>query len=154
MATPSQRLAELGLSLPPVAKPIAAYIPARIIGALIVTSGQLPSVAGKLTVVGRVSMEVTPEQAKEAAALAALNALAAAADVAGGLDRIRSIVRVGVFVAAPPEFHTHSAVANGASELLEKVFGDAGKHVRAAVGCASLPMNAPVEVELTVELGA
>ena len=146
------RLAELGLTLPAVAKPIAAYIPAKRIGNLVITSGQLPSRAGELVAKGRVSIEVTPEAAKEAAALAALNALAAAADAAGGLDNIAGIVRVGVFVAAPPEFHAHSGVANGASEFLEKVFGDAGKHVRAAVGCASLPLNAPVEVEITVEV--
>jgi len=148
------KLTELGMTLPPVAKPIAAYIPAKRIGNLVITSGQLPMRNGELTAKGRVSIEVTPEAAKEAAALAALNAVAAAADAAGGLDNIASIVRVGVFVSAPPEFHAHSAVANGASEFLQQLFGEAGRHVRAAVGCASLPLNAPVEVEITVEVKA
>ncbi len=151
---PTARLAELGLTLPAVAKPIAAYIPSKRIGNLVMTSGQLPTANGELVAKGRVSIEVTPEAAKIAAALAALNALAAAADAAGGLDNIVGIVRVGVFVAAPPEFHAHSAVANGASEFLQNVFGDAGNHVRAAVGCASLPLNAAVEVEITVEVKA
>lgn len=153
MTSASASLASLGLTLPPVAKPIAAYVPARRIGHLVWTSGQLPSKSGELVAKGRVGVEVTPEAAKEAAAVAALNAIAAAAEAAGGIDNIRSVVRVGVFVAAGPEFHTHSAVANGASELIEKVFGEAGRHVRAAVGCPSLPMNAPVEVEILVEVG-
>ncbi len=152
MPTPSSNLAALGLTLPAVAKPIAAYVPARRLGNLIWTSGQLPSRSGELLAKGRVGVEVTPDQAREAAGVAALNALAAAAEAAGGLDHIRSVVRVGVFVAAGPEFHTHSAVANGASELIEKVFGEAGRHVRAAVGCPSLPMNAPVEVEILFEV--
>lgn len=152
MPSPTESLAALGLTLPPVAKPIAAYVPARRIGNLVWTSGQLPSRAGELAAKGRVGIEVTPEAAKEAAGIAALNAIAAAAEAAGGIDRIASVVRVGVFVAAGPDFHTHSAVANGASELIERIFGDAGRHVRAAVGCPSLPMNAPVEVEILVEV--
>jgi enamine deaminase RidA (YjgF/YER057c/UK114 family) len=149
----SERLKELGIALPAVPKPVAAYIPARRVGALVVTSGQLPVREGVMMTPGIVGAGVSPEDAKAAARQAALNALAAAADAAGGIDRILSVVRVGVFVASAPDFTGQPAVANGASELMEQVFGENGRHVRASVGSSSLPLNACVEVELMVELG-
>jgi enamine deaminase RidA (YjgF/YER057c/UK114 family) len=149
----SERLKELGIALPAVPKPVAAYIPARRVGALVVTSGQLPVREGVMMTPGIVGAGVSPEDAKAAARQAALNALAAAADAAGGIDRILSVVRVGVFVASAPDFTGQPAVANGASELMEQVFGEHGRHVRASVGSSSLPLNACVEVELMVELG-
>lgn len=149
-ATASQRLAELGLELPPVATPLAAYVPAVRSGDQVLTSGQLPSVRGELVATGLVGVQVTPEQATDAARTAALNALAAAASLAGGVDAIKQVVKVVVFVASDPGFTGQPAVANGASQLFLDVFGDAGRHVRSAVGVAVLPLNAPVEVELTV----
>lgn len=151
MPTPTARLAELGLALPPVAAPLAAYVPATVSSGHVFTSGQLPTVAGELVARGKVGVDVTPEDAAAAARVAALNALAAAASVTGGLDQIGRVVKVTVFVAGSPDFTGQPAVANGASELLGQVFGDAGQHVRSAVGVASLPLDAPVEVELTVE---
>ncbi len=151
MTTPSERLAALGLELPPVAAPVAAYVPATASGSLVMTSGQLPSVAGNLVATGKVGAEVTPEQATDAARTAGLNALAAAASVAGGLDRIARIVKATVFVASAPDFTGQPQVANGASQLFVEVFGEAGQHVRSAVGVSVLPLDAPVEVELTVE---
>lgn len=149
--TASARLAELGIELPPVAKPVAAYVPAVRAGSLIQTSGQLPSVAGVLTVTGKLGVDVSAEQGKDAARVAVLNALAAAAAVAGGIDEIVRVVRVVVFVASASDFTGQPQVANGASELLGEIFGDAGIHARSAVGVAVLPLDAPVEVELTVE---
>ncbi len=149
--TASARLAELGIELPPVAKPVAAYVPAVRSGGLIQTSGQLPSVAGVLTVTGKLGVDVSVEQGKDAARVAVLNALAAAAAVAGGVDEIVRVVRVVVFVASASDFTGQPQVANGASELLGEIFGDAGVHARSAVGVAVLPLDAPVEVELTVE---
>ena len=149
--TASGRLAELGIELPPVAKPVAAYVPAVEAGGLVVTSGQLPSIAGRLVAVGRVGAEVSPEDAAAAARTAVLNALAAASDVVGGIDRIGRIVKVVVYVAGAPDFTGQPLVANGASELLGDVFGDAGAHARSAVGVAALPLGAPVEIELTIE---
>lgn len=151
---PSQRLAELGLALPPVAKPLAAYVPAISSAGQVLTSGQLPTVNGALVATGKVGSDVTVEQAVAAARVAALNALAAAADQTGGIDNIRRIVRVVVFVASDPSFTAQPKVANGASELFGAVFGALGVHVRSAVGVASLPMNAPVELELVVEASA
>ena len=149
MTTPSARLAALGLELPPVAAPVAAYIPATRVGDQIWTSGQLPSRDGKVLETGIVGRELSPEVAADMAQVAALNALAAAADVAGGLDNIRRVVKVVVYVASDPAFVSQPAVANGASKLLSEVFGSA--HVRSAVGVAALPLNAPVEVEIIVE---
>ena len=149
--TASGRLAELGIELPPVAKPVAAYVPAVEAGGLVVTSGQLPSIAGRLVAVGRVGAEVSPEDAAAAARTAVLNALAAASDVVGGIDRIGRIVKVVVYVASAPDFTGQPLVANGASELLGDVFGDAGAHARSAVGVVALPLGAPVEIELTIE---
>lgn len=149
---PSERLAELGLALPPVAAPVAAYIPATRVGGQVWTSGQLPSAEGRLVATGKVGGAVSPEEAADAARVAVLNALAAAADVAGGLDRITRIVKLVVFVASEPGFTGQPAVANGASTLVGEVFGDQGAHVRSAVGVSVLPLDAPVEIELVVEV--
>lgn len=146
----TQRLAALGLSLPPVAKPVASYVPALRVGDQVWTSGQLPSVDGALTTVGKVGAEVSPEDGTAAARTAVLNALAAVASVAGGLDQVRRVLKVVVYVASAPGFTGQPAVANGASALLGEVFG--GEHVRSAVGVAVLPLDSPVEVELVVEV--
>ena len=151
MTTPSQRLAALGLRLPPVALPVAAYVPAAASGGWVLTSGQLPTVEGRLLAAGRVGDEVSEEDGVRCARVAALNALAAAASVTGGLDNIARIVKVTVYVASASDYTGQPRVANGASELLGEVFGAAGAHVRSAVGVAVLPLGAPVEVELTVE---
>ncbi|MBK7822546.1 MAG: RidA family protein [Tessaracoccus sp.] len=147
----SARLAELGIALPSVAKPVAAYVPAARVGNQVWTSGQLPSIDGALTATGKLGAEVTAEEGAAAARVAVLNALAAAAAVAGGVDNIRRVVKVVVFVASTPEFTAQPAVANGASTLLGEVFGEAGAHVRSAVGVSVLPLDAAVEVELIVE---
>ncbi|WP_298133625.1 RidA family protein [Micropruina sp.] len=151
---PSQRLAELGLTLPPVAVPLAAYIPAIASAGQVLTSGQLPTVQGALVATGKVGAEVTVEQATQAARVAVLNALAAAASEVGGIDNIRRVVRMVVYVAGTPDFTAQPQVANGASELLGEIFGPLGRHVRSAVGVASLPLDAPVELELVVEASA
>lgn len=145
--TPSERLAALGLTLPPVAAPVAAYVPALRHGDLVHTSGQLPFVGGAMAVTGKVGDGgVEPEEASRLAGTAALNALAAIADVAGGLDRIERILKVTVFVASEPTFVGQPVVANGASELLGEIFD--GGHVRSAVGVAALPLDAAVELEV------
>lgn len=149
--TPSGRLAELGLALPPVPAPVAAYIPAVRQGQYVLTSGQLPTVGGTLAVTGKVGAEVSEEVAITLARTAALNALAAAASVAGGVDAITRIVKVTVFVASDPAYTGQPRVANGASELFGDLFGEAGRHVRSAVGVTVLPMDAPLELELVVE---
>ncbi|WP_420176831.1 RidA family protein [Luteococcus sp. OSA5] len=149
---PGERLAELGIALPSVAAPVAAYVPALQLGNQVWTSGQLPFVEGTLAGTGKVGDQVSPEQAQDLARTAALNALAAAADAAGGLDRITRILKVTVFVASAPSFTGQPAVANGASELFGEIFGDAGQHVRSAVGVAVLPLDAPVEIELVCEV--
>ncbi|WP_329133450.1 RidA family protein [Streptomyces sp. NBC_01476] len=148
------RLAELGLTLPEVVPPLAAYQPAVRSGSYVFTSGQLPMVAGKLPATGKVGAEITPEQAKDLARTCALNALAAVRSVVGDLDRIARVVKVVGFVASAPDFTGQPAVVNGASELLGEVLGDKGVHARSAVGVAVLPLDAPVEVELQVELTA
>lgn len=149
--TASARLAELGLRLPAVTRPVAAYLPAVRVGNLVFSSGQLPIVAGELSAVGKVGAQVTAEQGKELARLCALNALAAV-DALVGLDAVVQVVKVVGFVASMPDFTGQPGVVNGASELLEQVFGPAGRHARSAVGVAVLPLDAPVEVELTVEV--
>ncbi|MFR9752629.1 RidA family protein [Nocardia sp. 004] len=146
-----KNLAELGLALPPVAAPVAAYIPAIRTGSLVYTSGQLPFVDGQLSAVGKVGAEVSVEAATEAARWCALNALAAVHDLVG-LDAVVRIVKVVGFVASAPGFGDQPVVINGASEFLGQVFGDAGAHARSAVGVAELPKNTPVEVELIVEV--
>lgn len=151
MTTPSRRLAELGLELPPVSAPVAAYLAAARVGDQVWTSGQLPFRSGRLERTGKVGGGVSQQEATAAAALAALNGLAAAAQVAGGLDRIRRVLKVVVYVASDPGFTAQPQVANGASELLGAVFGGAGAHVRSAIGVAVLPLDSPVEVELVVD---
>lgn len=153
--TIGQRLAELGITLPTVAAPLAAYVPAVRTGSYVWTSGQLPFVDGALPVTGKVGDGpglVAPDVAAGLARTAALNALAAVAEQAGSLDRVTRVVKVVGFVASDPSFTGQPAVVNGASELLGQVFGEAGIHARSAVGVAVLPMNSPVEVELVVEL--
>lgn len=149
--SPRARLAELGLELPAVAKPVAAYVPAVRTGDLVFTSGQLPLVGGQLALSGLVGDAVTPDQAHDLARTCALNALAAV-DALVGLDAVTRVVKVVGFVASAPGFTGQPAVVNGASELLGAVFGEAGQHARSAVGVAVLPLDAPVEVELVVEV--
>ncbi|MFQ5352591.1 MAG: RidA family protein [Candidatus Binatia bacterium] len=149
---PSERLTELGLTLPVVAAPVGSYVPAIQTGSHILTSGQLPFRDGAVVYTGKVPRETTVEDAMKGAEIAAINAVAAAAHQAGGIDAIRRVIRVAVFVNSSPGFTEQPKVANGASDLLAKMFGDAGKHVRAAIGVSELPLNAAVELELTVEV--
>jgi enamine deaminase RidA (YjgF/YER057c/UK114 family) len=152
MGKVENRLSELGLVLPGAPKPVAAYIPAKQSGKLVFTAGQLPMVNGELISKGFLGQEVAIEDANKAAQVCTLNALAAIKGVIGDLDRIKQIVRVVGYVASIPTFTQQPAVVNGASELLLEIFGDAGKHARSAVGMAVLPLNASVEIELTVEV--
>ena len=147
----AQRLAELGLELPPVAKPVAAYVPAVVTGNLVYTAGQLPFVGGELPVTGKLGAGIDPAEGPALARICALNALAAADAAIGSLDRVTRVVKAVVFVASDPSFTGQPAVANGASELLGDVFGDDGAHARSAVGVSVLPLDAPVEVELILE---
>lgn len=151
MSAIDARLAELGISIPSVTKPVAAYVPAVASGNLVFTAGQLPFVDGALPATGKVGAEVSPDDAVGYARTAVLNALAAAQSVIGSLDRVTRVVKVVVFVASPPDFTGQPAVANGASTVLGEIFGDAGAHARSAVGVAVLPLDAPVEVELILE---
>ncbi len=152
MTTPEERQAQLGFDVPEVAKPVASYIPALRSGNHVFTSGQLPMRGGELITTGKVGGAVTPDQAVECAQQCALNALAAIrAEVP--LEQIRRVVKLVVFVASTPEFTGQPQVANGASELVGEVFGDAGRHARSAVGVSVLPLDAPVEVEMIVEVG-
>ena len=146
------RLTELGLQVPDVAPPLASYVPAVRDGDLVWTSGQLPMVGGALAATGKVGADVTPEQAKDLARTCALNAIAAVKSVVGDLDLVVQVVKVVGFVASDPGFTGQPGVVNGASELLGQVFGDAGVHARSAVGVAVLPLDAPVEVEITVRV--
>lgn len=153
--SPLAALQRLGLTLPTPAKPVAAYVPTRIVGNLLYISGQIPVSNGQPIARGLVPREVSIETAISCAALCTLNALAAANEVLkdrGGLDAVRSVVRVGAFVACEAGFSDHPKIANGASELLVKVFGESGKHARAAVGAPSLPLNVPVEIEFLFEI--
>ena len=151
MTSPTARLRELGITLPSVATPAGAYIPAKRAGGLVFTAGQVPFVDGALAATGKVGAEITPEQAYDLARTCTLNALAAV-DGLVGLDAVASVVKVVGFVASAPGFTGQPGVVNGASELLADVFGEAGRHARSAVGVAELPLGAPVEVELVVEL--
>jgi len=151
---PSQRLGDLGLSLPAVARPLAAYVPAVRFADLVYTAGQLPLVDGKLQAVGKVGADVSVDEAVQCARIAALNGLAAVADLAGDLDVITRIVKVTVFVASAPGFTEQPLIANGASGLIGDIFGDSGRHARSAVGVSVLPLDAPVEVELVVGVGS
>lgn len=153
MSTPEERLAELGLAVPDVAKPVAAYVPAVRSRTHVYTSGQLPMRNGELITTGKVGGAVSPELAVECARQCALNALAAIRSELGDLSSVARVVKVVVFVASVADFTGQPGVANGASELLGKVFGEAGQHARSAVGVPVLPLDAPVEVELIVEVG-
>lgn len=150
--TLTARLADLGITLPPVPAPVAAYVPAVVFGDLIQTAGQIPIRDGNLLATGSVPEAVSIAQAAVCARQCALNALAAAAQAAGDLDRIARPIRVGCFVASGPGFTDHPAVANGASHLLQEIFADAGTHARAAVGAPALPLGVPVEVEVLFQL--
>jgi enamine deaminase RidA (YjgF/YER057c/UK114 family) len=152
LATPEERLAELGLTLPDVVPPLAAYVPAARAGNLVFTAGQLPARDGAMLATGKLGGSVTEEQGYECARQCALNALAAIKAEIGELSQIKRVVKAVVFVASTPEFTAQPKIANGASELLGEVFGDAGKHARAAVGVSALPLDVPVEVELVVEV--
>jgi len=150
--TPEERIAELGLSIPNVVPPAAAYVPTARTGNLVYTSGQLPMVDGKLPATGKVGAEVTPEKAKELAGIAAMNAIAAVKAEVGELSRVTRVVKVVGFVSSAPDFTGQAQVINGASELLGQVFGEDGAHARSAVGMAVLPLDTPVEVEMIVEV--
>jgi len=152
MGKVESRINELKLSLPDVPKPVAAYIPAKQTGNLVFTAGQLPMVNGELISKGLLGQDVEIDEANKAARICTLNALAAIKGVIGDLDRIKQIVRVVGYVASVPTFTQQPAVVNGASELLLEIFGENGKHARSAVGMAVLPLNASVEIELTVEV--
>ncbi len=153
MTDPYARLAELGLELPEIVPPLAAYVPAVQSGRIVYVSGQLPIHQGQLLGTGKVGAEITPEQAKELAGRCALNALAAVDNLVG-LETVVKIVKVTGFVASAPGFTGQPAVINGASELFGAVFGEAGRHARSAVGVAELPMGSPVEVEVIVEVSS
>ncbi|MGH3385604.1 MAG: RidA family protein [Nocardioidaceae bacterium] len=152
MPSPEDNLARLGLEVPSVAKPVASYVPAVRTGNYVFTSGQVPLRDGELVAAGKVGGEVSPEEATECAKQCALNAIAAVKAEVGDLSSITRIVKVVAFVASTPDFTGQPQVANGASELLGEVFGDAGQHARSAVGVAALPLDAPVEVEILVEV--
>ena len=151
--TPEDQLRTLGLELPPAPKPVGAYVPAVRTGNLVFVSGQLPLKDGKLIATGHVGREVTLEQAQACARQAALNALAVVAAETGGLQKVTRIVRLTGHVASAPGFTDQAKVLNAASELLAQVFGDAGRHSRAALGPAELPLGSPVELEMIVEVG-
>lgn len=152
MSAVESRLADLGLTVPEVVPPVAAYVPAVRSGSYVYTAGQLPMAAGSLLATGKVGGEVTPEQGKELAQQCALNAIAAVKMVVGDLDKVVRVVKVVGFVASTPDFTGQPGVVNGASELLGAAFGEAGVHARSAVGVAVLPLDAPVEVEMIVEV--
>ena len=155
MSVIEARLAELGHTLPEVPAPIAAYVPATQTGSLVFTSGQLPTVDGQLLaagIVGNGEGDLDVETAKKCAERSGLNALAAVKSVIGDLDKVVRIVKVTGFIACRPDFTNHSAIVNGASELFGAVFGDAGKHARSSVGMSALPLGAPVEIEIVVEV--
>ncbi|HEX2402450.1 MAG TPA: RidA family protein [Mycobacterium sp.] len=147
----SQRLADLGVELPDVVPPAGVYVPAVRTGNLVYTAGQVPMQSGKLAQTGKVGGEVTPEEGKALARICALNALSAIHSLVG-IDNVTRVVKVVGFVASAPGFHGQPGVINGASQFLGEVFGDAGAHARSAVGVSELPLDAPVEVELIVEV--
>lgn len=147
----ADKLKGMGYSLPDVVKAVGSYVPATRSGSMVYVSGQLPMRDGKVQVTGRLGQDVSLETAQEAARICVLNGLAAAAQAAGGIENISRIVRLCVFVSSTPEFTEQAKVANGASDLLQAVLGEAGRHVRAAVGVAALPLNAAVEIELWAE---
>lgn len=148
----SDKLKELGIAIPATAKPVAAYVPATRAGAFVYTSGQLPSVDGKLVAVGKLGAQVDEETGYEAARISALNCLAAVQSVAGDIECIERIVKVVGFVNSAPGFTGQPQVVNGASELFGQIFGEAGQHARSAVGVSELPLDSPVEIEIVVKL--
>ena len=148
-----ERVVALGLTLPEVPRPVGSYVPAVRVGSLIYTSGQLPMQDGKLHYRGTLGVDISLEDAQAAARLCALNGLAALRSVMGDLDRLRRIVKVTGYVNCDGKFTDQAAVINGASNFLQEVLGDVGRHARAAVGCVSLPLGSPVEVELIAEFG-
>lgn len=150
--TPSARLASLGIQLPEAPKPVASYVPVRVSGGHAFVSGQLPMENGALPATGTVPSQVSPDAAKAMAGRCAVNALACLAQALGSIDRVKGVVKVGVFVASDAGFGGQPAIANGASDLLVEVFGEPGRHARAAVGVPALPLNAPVEVEFVFEI--
>jgi enamine deaminase RidA (YjgF/YER057c/UK114 family) len=152
MATPEERVAELGLEIPEVPKPVAAYVPAVRTGSYVYTSGQLPMRDGSLITTGKLGGEVSAEDGTACAQQCALNAIAAVKSVVGDLSNVVRVVKVVAFIASTPDFTGQPGVANGASELIGKVFAEAGQHARSAVGTPVLPLNAPVEVEMVVEV--
>jgi enamine deaminase RidA (YjgF/YER057c/UK114 family) len=154
MTRPSEKLRQMGIELPPVPKPVAAYVPAVRHGELLFLSGQIPVREGKVVFSGQAGFERKLEEAQEAARLCALNAIAVAAEAAGGVDNICRVIKVVVYVASHEGFTDQHLVANGASDFLGQVFGDAGRHARAAVGVAELPLNSTVEVDVTFAVKA
>lgn len=152
MSRPSERLARLGVTLPAAPRPVASYVPGVRCGRMLYVSGQIPFVRGELLATGIVGHSVDEETARACARQCAVNALAVVAAEVGSVDRVARVVRVGCFVACAPDFEAHPSIANGASELMQEVFGENGRHARAAVGVASLPLGAPVEVEFLFEL--
>lgn len=150
--TPEDRLKELGCPLPPAPAPVGSYVPFVCVGNVVITSGQIPMRDGRLTCTGKVGGNLSIDQGVEAARIAVVNALSQLAVAAGGLSNVKRIVRLGVFVNSADGFTDQPKVANAASDLLVTIFGDAGRHVRAAVGANELPLDAPVEIELTAEL--
>ncbi|HMN48131.1 MAG TPA: RidA family protein [Ignavibacteriaceae bacterium] len=147
-----EKIKELGFEVPEVAKPLAAYIPAKQVGNLVMTSGQVPLVKGVINYTGKVGSDLSEEEGQKAAQICALNCLAAIKGVIGNLDKIVEVVKLTVFVASAENFTAQPKVANGASELIGKIFGEAGKHVRSAVGVTALPLNAATEIEMTVRI--
>ena len=150
--SPEKKLTELGLELPPTAAPVGAYVPAVRSGNLVFTAGQLPMAGGELTATGKVPANVPLDAARAAARQAALNALAAVAGLVGSIDCITRIVRLNVFVNSAAGFTDQAKVANGASEMLAEIFGEAGRHTRCAIGAAELPLDAAVELDMVVEV--
>lgn len=148
----NDKLKELGIALPPAAKPVAAYVPATQIGDYIYTSGQLPSIEGKLSATGKLGAQVDEQTGYEAAKLCAINCLAAVQGLIGDINRIEKIVKVVGFVNSAPGFTNQPKVINGASELFGTIFGPAGEHARSAVGVSELPLNSPVEIEIIVKV--
>lgn len=147
-----EKIKELGFDLPQVAKPLAAYIPAKQIGNLVMTSGQVPVVIGEIKYKGKVGKDLSEEDGQKAAQICALNCLAAIKGVIGSLDKIAEVIKLTVFVASAENFTAQPKVANGASELIGQIFGEAGKHARSAVGVTALPLDAAVEIEMIVSV--
>jgi len=147
-----EKIKELGFEVPEVAKPLAAYIPAKLVGNLVMTSGQVPLVKGEILYKGKIGKDLSEEDGIKAAQVCALNCLAAIKSVIGNLDRVVEIEKLAVFVASAEDFTAQPKVANGASELIGKIFGEAGKHVRSAVGVTALPLNSAVEIEMIVKV--